>query len=133
MKGEAQVQYNSDTVRFATFGFPGLYYPGLLTVGPSLALEGYSECGFLHSCSEIIRLEMQSPDNSVYKRASRDKYLSGFSATLLTLYHRELTTGLSYQFPPLHYSLGKTGDDDIGPNVVPRFVITFIAVCLIDR
>lgn len=35
--------YNSDTVTFASFGFPGLYYPGLLTVGPSLVLEGYSE------------------------------------------------------------------------------------------
>ncbi|KAF8908652.1 hypothetical protein CPB84DRAFT_1843537 [Gymnopilus junonius] len=41
VKGEASVQYNSNTVTFATFGFPGLYYPGLLTVGPSLVLDGY--------------------------------------------------------------------------------------------
>ncbi|PPQ76922.1 hypothetical protein CVT26_001383 [Gymnopilus dilepis] len=41
IKGEASVQYNSDTVTFATFGFPGLYYPGLLTVGPTLVLDGY--------------------------------------------------------------------------------------------
>lgn len=43
LQGEASVQYNSDVVTFATFGFPGLYYPGLLTVGPSLVLEGYSK------------------------------------------------------------------------------------------
>ncbi|KAJ7155586.1 hypothetical protein C8R46DRAFT_1196404 [Mycena filopes] len=34
MQGEA-------TVQFASFGFPGLYYPGLLTVGPTLTLNGY--------------------------------------------------------------------------------------------
>lgn len=49
VKGEASVQYNSDTVTFATFGFPGLYYPGLLTVGPSLVLEGYSKVKILKS------------------------------------------------------------------------------------
>ncbi|KAK7039901.1 hypothetical protein R3P38DRAFT_2902374 [Favolaschia claudopus] len=41
MKGEASVQYDSSSIQFASFGFPGLYYPGLLTVGPSLVLSGY--------------------------------------------------------------------------------------------
>ncbi|KAJ7131799.1 hypothetical protein C8R43DRAFT_895506, partial [Mycena crocata] len=41
MKGEASVQYDSRSIQFASFGFPGLYYPGLLTVGPSLVLSGY--------------------------------------------------------------------------------------------
>ncbi|KAJ6534397.1 hypothetical protein B0H19DRAFT_442211 [Mycena capillaripes] len=41
MAGTAKVTWNSDTVEFARFGFPGLYYPGLLTIGPSLVLNGY--------------------------------------------------------------------------------------------
>ncbi|KAJ7864427.1 hypothetical protein B0H14DRAFT_3443479 [Mycena olivaceomarginata] len=41
LKGEAVVQYDSSNIQFASFGFPGLYYPGLLTVGPTLALNGY--------------------------------------------------------------------------------------------
>ncbi|KAF7378493.1 hypothetical protein MSAN_00276700 [Mycena sanguinolenta] len=41
MTGTASVTWNSDTVQFASFGFPGLYYPGLLTIGPSLVLNGY--------------------------------------------------------------------------------------------
>ncbi|KAJ7155607.1 glycosyl hydrolases family 18-domain-containing protein [Mycena filopes] len=41
MKGEATVQYDSSNIQFASFGFPGLYYPGLLTVGPTLTLNGY--------------------------------------------------------------------------------------------
>jgi hypothetical protein len=81
LKGTAAVTYNSDRIQFASFGFPGLYYPGLLTIGPSLVLEGY---------------------------------IAGqISVT------GELTTGLSYTFPPIHYALGKTGDDDIGPNATP--------------
>ncbi|KAJ7864454.1 hypothetical protein B0H14DRAFT_2736332 [Mycena olivaceomarginata] len=41
LKGEAVVQYDSSNIQFASFGFPGLYYPGLLTVGPTLTLNGY--------------------------------------------------------------------------------------------
>ncbi|KAJ6608966.1 hypothetical protein B0H10DRAFT_2066126 [Mycena sp. CBHHK59/15] len=41
MRGEATVQYDSSSIQFASFGFPGLYYPGLLTVGPTLVLSGY--------------------------------------------------------------------------------------------
>ncbi|KAJ7114949.1 hypothetical protein C8R44DRAFT_984268 [Mycena epipterygia] len=41
LKGEATVQYDSSSIQFASFGFPGLYYPGLLTIGPSLTLNGY--------------------------------------------------------------------------------------------
>ncbi|KAJ7488142.1 hypothetical protein FB451DRAFT_1226548 [Mycena latifolia] len=41
LKGEASVQYDSSSIQFASFGFPGLYYPGLLTIGPSLVLSGY--------------------------------------------------------------------------------------------
>ena len=42
IKGTTAVTSNSDTVTFTSFGFPGLYYPGLLTIGPSLVLEGYT-------------------------------------------------------------------------------------------
>ncbi|KZV96693.1 hypothetical protein EXIGLDRAFT_407819 [Exidia glandulosa HHB12029] len=39
--GMAKVSYDSSTVQFAKFGFPGLYYPGLLTIGPSLEINGF--------------------------------------------------------------------------------------------
>ncbi|PPR00468.1 hypothetical protein CVT24_004529 [Panaeolus cyanescens] len=81
LKGEASVTYNSQTVRFASFGFPGLYYPGLLTVGPSLVLEGYI----------TGQLSVQG----------------------------QMTTGITYKFPPINYALGKTGDDVIGPAAQP--------------
>ncbi|KAJ6477836.1 hypothetical protein C8R47DRAFT_1020145 [Mycena vitilis] len=80
MTGTASVTWNSDTIQFASFGFPGLYYPGLLTIGPSLVLNGY------------ITGELS---------------LTG-----------TLTTGLTYQFPDIHYALGK-GDDDLGNKVTP--------------
>ncbi|KAJ7064104.1 hypothetical protein C8F01DRAFT_1229630 [Mycena amicta] len=41
LKGEASLRYDSSMIQFAKFGFPGLYYPGLLTIGPSLVLQGY--------------------------------------------------------------------------------------------
>ncbi|KAJ7772314.1 glycosyl hydrolases family 18-domain-containing protein, partial [Mycena metata] len=81
MTGTASVTWNSDTIQFASFGFPGLYYPGLLTIGPSLVLNGY------------ITGELS---------------LTG-----------TLTTGLTYQFPDIHYALGKSGDDDMGSDVTP--------------
>jgi hypothetical protein len=36
----AEAHYSSGRRELATFGFPGLYYPGLLTIGPSLHLYG---------------------------------------------------------------------------------------------
>ncbi|KZS89652.1 hypothetical protein SISNIDRAFT_489074 [Sistotremastrum niveocremeum HHB9708] len=39
--GQASVSYDSSVVQLASFGFPGLYYPGILTIGPSLVLEGW--------------------------------------------------------------------------------------------
>jgi len=36
----AEAHYTSGRKELATFGFPGLYYPGLLTIGPSLHLYG---------------------------------------------------------------------------------------------
>ncbi|KAF9480694.1 hypothetical protein BDN70DRAFT_992496 [Pholiota conissans] len=41
VEGTASVSYDSSMVQLASFGFPGLYYPGILTIGPSLVLEGY--------------------------------------------------------------------------------------------
>ncbi|KAJ7677758.1 glycosyl hydrolases family 18-domain-containing protein, partial [Mycena polygramma] len=41
VEGMAKVSYDSSIVTFAQFGFPGLYYPGLLTIGPSLEINGY--------------------------------------------------------------------------------------------
>ncbi|KAJ6511223.1 hypothetical protein DFH09DRAFT_942072 [Mycena vulgaris] len=41
VEGMAKVSYDSSVVTFAQFGFPGLYYPGLLTIGPSLEINGY--------------------------------------------------------------------------------------------
>uniref|UniRef100_A0A8H7Y0R9 Uncharacterized protein n=1 Tax=Psilocybe cubensis TaxID=181762 RepID=A0A8H7Y0R9_PSICU len=38
--GLAEAHYGSGRRELATFGFPGLYYPGLLTLGPSLHLYG---------------------------------------------------------------------------------------------
>ncbi|KAF8816939.1 hypothetical protein BYT27DRAFT_6953579 [Phlegmacium glaucopus] len=38
--GLAEAHYSSGRQELATFGFPGLYYPGLLTIGPSLHLYG---------------------------------------------------------------------------------------------
>ncbi|KAF7354409.1 hypothetical protein MVEN_01129900 [Mycena venus] len=32
LSGEASLQYDSSMIQFASFGFPGLYYPGLLTI-----------------------------------------------------------------------------------------------------
>ncbi|KAF5346427.1 hypothetical protein D9758_012782 [Tetrapyrgos nigripes] len=81
MTGTASVTYNSDTVELAKFGFPGLYYPGLLTIGPSLAINGY---------------------------------ITGQLSLTGTL-----TTGLTYQFPEVHYALGKSSDDAPGPAVTP--------------
>ncbi|KAJ6523143.1 hypothetical protein DFH09DRAFT_1421136, partial [Mycena vulgaris] len=43
LKGEASLKYDSSSIQFASFGFPGLYYPGLLTIGPTLVLSGYSK------------------------------------------------------------------------------------------
>lgn len=40
IKGNAEAHYNSERQELAVFGFPGLYYPGLLTLGPSLHLYG---------------------------------------------------------------------------------------------
>ncbi|KAJ7300594.1 hypothetical protein DFH08DRAFT_725187, partial [Mycena albidolilacea] len=41
LRGEASVRYDSSSIQFAKFGFPGLYYPGLLTIGPTLVISGY--------------------------------------------------------------------------------------------
>ncbi|KAJ6518951.1 hypothetical protein C8R45DRAFT_1116819 [Mycena sanguinolenta] len=41
LTGGGSVAYTSEKVTFATFGFPGLSVPGLITVGPSLVLQGY--------------------------------------------------------------------------------------------
>ncbi|KAJ7112290.1 hypothetical protein C8R44DRAFT_882668 [Mycena epipterygia] len=41
IQGQAGVTYDSTLVTFGTFGFPGLSYPGLITIGPSLVLQGY--------------------------------------------------------------------------------------------
>ncbi|KAG6834187.1 hypothetical protein H0H93_011322, partial [Arthromyces matolae] len=40
VNGLAEAHFDSTRSELATFGFPGLYYPGLLTVGPSLRLYG---------------------------------------------------------------------------------------------
>uniref|UniRef100_A0A8H7XM16 GH18 domain-containing protein n=1 Tax=Psilocybe cubensis TaxID=181762 RepID=A0A8H7XM16_PSICU len=40
ISGLAEAHYTSGRRELATFGFPGLYYPGLLTLGPSLHLYG---------------------------------------------------------------------------------------------
>lgn len=40
MTGKAEAHFNSERAEIASFGFPGLYYPGLLTLGPSLHLYG---------------------------------------------------------------------------------------------
>lgn len=45
IRGVATVQYDSERVTFATFGFPGLNIPGIITVGPSLVLEGFISGG----------------------------------------------------------------------------------------
>ncbi|KAF9465227.1 hypothetical protein BDZ94DRAFT_1307367 [Collybia nuda] len=36
--GMAEAHYDTERAEIASFGFPGLYYPGLLTLGPSLHL-----------------------------------------------------------------------------------------------
>lgn len=38
--GLAKAQFDSEKAELFSFGFPGLYYPGLLTLGPSLHLYG---------------------------------------------------------------------------------------------
>ena len=38
--GLAEAEFNSERLELVSFGFPGLYYPGLLTIGPSLHLYG---------------------------------------------------------------------------------------------
>ncbi|GJJ07068.1 hypothetical protein Clacol_001267 [Clathrus columnatus] len=38
--GMAAVTFDSEKTELISFGFPGLYYPGLLTLGPSLVLYG---------------------------------------------------------------------------------------------
>ncbi|KAK2461060.1 hypothetical protein APHAL10511_006907 [Amanita phalloides] len=40
ISGMAEAHYGSGRQELASFGFPGLYYPGLLTIGPSLHLYG---------------------------------------------------------------------------------------------
>lgn len=40
IKGLAEAHFDSSRSELASFGFPGLYYPGLLTLGPSLHLYG---------------------------------------------------------------------------------------------
>ncbi|KAH9829398.1 uncharacterized protein C8Q71DRAFT_863325 [Rhodofomes roseus] len=40
MTGLAKAEWSSDQYELISFGFPGLYYPGLLTLGPSLHLYG---------------------------------------------------------------------------------------------
>ncbi|KDR74915.1 hypothetical protein GALMADRAFT_141231 [Galerina marginata CBS 339.88] len=104
VKGEASVQYNSDTVTFATFGFPGLYYPGLLTVGPSLVLEGYI----------AGQLSMQGLAFSTHLPVPHIP-----CAFLTNSAFSQFTTSISYQFPSINYALGKTGDDVVGPPANP--------------
>ncbi|EJD48767.1 hypothetical protein AURDEDRAFT_122709 [Auricularia subglabra TFB-10046 SS5] len=45
LAGTATVEYDSARVSFGTYGFPGLSVPGIIAVGPSLALEGYISGG----------------------------------------------------------------------------------------
>ncbi|KAI5116231.1 hypothetical protein M0805_001223 [Coniferiporia weirii] len=40
IQGLAEASFDSNRYELASFGFPGLYYPGLLTLGPSLHLYG---------------------------------------------------------------------------------------------
>ena len=53
MAGAAGVSYDSSMVEIASLGLPGLTYPGLLVLGPSLALNGYSEASFLSAVLPI--------------------------------------------------------------------------------
>ncbi|KAJ7200546.1 hypothetical protein GGX14DRAFT_659827 [Mycena pura] len=41
IEGDASVSYNSERVTLAEIGVPGLSWPGLITVGPSIVLQGY--------------------------------------------------------------------------------------------
>ncbi|KZT36396.1 hypothetical protein SISSUDRAFT_1120964 [Sistotremastrum suecicum HHB10207 ss-3] len=41
IQGQASLRYDSTKVKLLTVGFPGLSYPGLITVGPSLVVSGY--------------------------------------------------------------------------------------------
>ncbi|KZT42303.1 hypothetical protein SISSUDRAFT_1058666 [Sistotremastrum suecicum HHB10207 ss-3] len=41
IQGQASISYDSTKVKLLTIGFPGLQYPGLITVGPSLVITGY--------------------------------------------------------------------------------------------
>ncbi|EIW85796.1 hypothetical protein CONPUDRAFT_142199 [Coniophora puteana RWD-64-598 SS2] len=41
IKGEAKASYKSQRLQVANLGFPGLYYPGLITIGPALNIEAY--------------------------------------------------------------------------------------------
>ncbi|KAJ7826386.1 hypothetical protein B0H14DRAFT_2817404 [Mycena olivaceomarginata] len=77
--GQGSVTYDSSMVTFGTFGFPGLSYPGLITIGPSLLLEGY---------------------------VNGQLSLAG-----------SLSAGVTYNFPSVYFSLGKTGTDDVSPRV----------------
>ncbi|KAF7316287.1 Chitin-binding type-1 domain-containing protein [Mycena indigotica] len=40
VSGLAKAQFGTERAEIISFGFPGLYYPGLLTIGPSLHLYG---------------------------------------------------------------------------------------------
>ncbi|KAJ7502451.1 hypothetical protein B0H11DRAFT_1712411, partial [Mycena galericulata] len=72
--GLAQAQFGTERAEIISFGFPGLYYPGLLTLGPSLHLYGEltGSLSMSGSYSASVGYEFPSIDLSFGKQDSNN-------------------------------------------------------------
>ncbi|KIJ58948.1 glycoside hydrolase family 18 protein [Hydnomerulius pinastri MD-312] len=79
--GLALVQYDSSTIQFASFGFPGLYYPGLLTIGPSLVINGYITGQLSVQATLQLSTQIQFPPVNIQLGAVNDSF-TGLPSTM---------------------------------------------------
>ncbi|KAJ7257772.1 hypothetical protein C8J57DRAFT_1516652 [Mycena rebaudengoi] len=72
VEGAAEAHFSSDKTELASFGFPGLYYPGLLTLGPSLHLYGQlsGQLSLSGKFSATVGYQLPSIDMSFGKQDS---------------------------------------------------------------
>ncbi|KAJ6601544.1 hypothetical protein B0H10DRAFT_2440958 [Mycena sp. CBHHK59/15] len=70
--GAAEAHFSSDRAELTSFGFPGLYYPGLLTLGPSLHLYGQlsGQLSLSGHFSGTVGYQLPSIDMSLGKQDS---------------------------------------------------------------
>ncbi|KAF9480725.1 hypothetical protein BDN70DRAFT_992516 [Pholiota conissans] len=127
VKGTASVTYDSSMVQLASFGFPGLYYPGILTIGPSLVLEGYitGELSISGEFTASLSYEFPSVDFALGKSNTSDQIPGGLNPT-------SVSPPLNKPIPEINWQVDLHGD--LSVHIVPQVQmgISILGGALVD-